>query len=87
MTEDQARTALAQNREFPETMAIMARIRAALAERLFQTAVNDKDQREELFLRVQTLDAMQDEMKKLLATNASEKAMEEYAERIATTGK
>lgn len=86
MTEEQQIKANAQRREFPETMEIMARIRAALAERLFKTAVNAHIEREELFLRVQTLDAMTTEMGNLLATNASEDAINEYVESIATTG-
>lgn len=87
MTEDEARKAQAQAREFPETMEIMDRIRAALAERLFLTEVLDTKSREEIFLRVQTLDAMKQEMTALLAANASEQDIEAYIEQFATTGK
>ena len=87
MTEDQAKEAQAQAREFPETMKIMARLRGALAERVFKTPISAKDEREDLYLRVQTLDAMMTEMQTLLTTGASEKAMDEYADLIATSGK
>lgn len=85
MTEDKFHKAQAQAREFPETMEILDRIRAALAEKLFQTAILDKAAREEIYLRVQSLDAMKNEMQTLLAGNASEEAMREYAESLATT--
>jgi len=87
MTEDQARKAKGQDREFPETMEILARVREALAARLFLTAIGEAAIREDLYTRVQALDALQTEMAAILATNASEKAMAEYAESIAPTGK
>lgn len=87
MTEEQALKARSQAREFPETMEIMARIRAALADRVFKTPISAQTEREDLYLRVQTLDAMMEEMQSLLTTGASEKAVDEYAEQIATTGK
>lgn len=83
MTEDEARKAKSQAREFPETMAILGRIREALAAKLFHTAVLDKDTREEIYLRVQSLDAMQDEMAALLASNAGEEAIKDYVESLA----
>ena len=86
MTEEQALKAKAQAREFPETIEIMSRIRAAMAERLFKTAIADTQIREDLYLRVQTLDAMKDEMQMLLANDAGEKAIEAYVESLATTG-
>lgn len=85
MTEEQARKAQAQSREFPETMEIMDRIRNALAERVFKTPVNAVQERENLYLRVQTLDAMKAEMESLLAGTASEKAVQEYVSSLATT--
>jgi hypothetical protein len=85
MTEEQARKTKAQAREFPETLEILGRIRAALAERLFRTAVLDRDTREELYIRVQSLDAMTDEMAKLLAENAGQTSIEQYVESLATT--
>ena len=87
MTEDQARKAQAQAREFPETLEILTRVREALAARLFLTNVADSAIREDIFTRVQAIDALRDEMAQILAANASERAIEEYAERIATTGK
>lgn len=86
MTEEQAHKAKAQAREFPETLEIMGRIRAALAARLFKTPLAATQEREDIYLRVQTLDAMNDEMASLLAANAGEKAIAEYIESIATTG-
>lgn len=87
MTEEKAQKANAQSREFPETMEIMDRIREALAGKLFQTKVLDSQVREEIYLRVQAIDAMKSEMTKLLAENAGERAIQEYAERLATTEK
>lgn len=87
MTEEQARKAQAQQREFPETMEILARVRDALAAKVFETKVGDTAIREDLYTRVQALDALSGEMALILATNAGEKAIEEYAERIATTEK
>lgn len=86
MTEEQAHKAKAQAREFPETLEIMGRIRNALAAKLFKTALSATQEREDLYLRVQTLDAMTDEMAQLLASNAGEKAITEYVESFATTG-
>lgn len=87
MTEEQARKAGAQQREFPETLEILSRVRTALAEQVFKTPVSAKDTREDLYTRVQALDALSAEMTAILAANASERAIEEYAERIATTAK
>lgn len=85
MTEEQARKAQAQAREFPETMEIMVRIRDALAAKLFETAVLDRDTREELYIRVQSLDAMKTEMAKLLTSKAGDEAIQEYVESLTTT--
>lgn len=87
MTEDETRKAKAQFREFPESMEIMDRIRGALAEKMFKTDVLDTKLREEIFLRVQTLDAMKQEMISILAGNASEQDIAAYIEKLATTGK
>lgn len=85
MTEDQARKAQAQAqaREFPETIEILERVRAALAEQVFKTPVTAAAQREDLYTRVQALDALLNEMTAILASNASEKAITEYAESLA----
>lgn len=85
MTDEQKITARAQSREFPETMAIMARIRAALAEKLFLTPVLASKEREEIYIRVVSLDAMTNEMQTILAGIASDKEIEEYAKKFATT--
>lgn len=87
MTEEQAREAQAQAREFPEALKIIDRIRAALAERVFQTAISAQQEREDLYTRVQALDALKSEMESLLANSASEKAITEYIESLATSGK
>lgn len=83
MTEDEKRKLQAQTREFPETVEIIDRIRDALAARLFKTAVLDSKSREEIYLRVQSLDAMKEEMQRILAEGASEKAIEAYAASLA----
>lgn len=86
MSEDEETKARAQAREFPETMEIMRRIRAAMAERLFTTKVSERDIREDLYLRVQTFDAMMNEMGATLANLSSEEAIKEYVKQLATTG-
>lgn len=85
MTDEEVRKANAQNREFPETMEIMGRIRAALAERVFLTPIGASSEREDLYTRVQAIDALMNEMGAILAVNASEAAVREYAEKFATT--
>lgn len=85
MTEEQTLKAQAQAREFPETMEIMGRIRDALAAQLFKTKVSETQIREDLYLRVQTLDAMKNEMGILLAEGASEIAINEHIKSLATT--
>lgn len=87
MTEEQARKAQAQQREFPETMELLGRVREALAARVFTTNIADTAIREDLYTRVQALDALSGEMASILANNAGQHAIEEYAERIATTEK
>jgi len=87
LTEEETLKARAQAREFPETMEIMDRIRSALAERLFKTEVLDTKTREEIFLRVQTLDAMKLEMSSLLAAKASDDQIAAYIKELATSGK
>jgi len=86
LTEEQARKAQSQGREFPETMEILGRVREALAAQVFKTPISAAQQREDLYTRVQALDALRTEMATVLASNASEKAIEAYAESIATTG-
>jgi len=68
-------------------MEIMGRIREALAERLFKTPVGAHIEREEIFLRVQTIDAMTGEMDQILRTAGSEQDITAYVESLATTGK
>lgn len=87
MTEEEARKADAQNREFPETIEILGKLRDKLAERLFQTNIADKDLREDIYTRVQALDALRNEMAAILTANGSEKQMRAYIESLATTGK
>lgn len=85
MTEEQAsRKASAQVREFPEAMEMMARIRAAMAARLFETDVGQSEVREGLYLRVATLDAMMKEMQGLMADAAGDKAIQVYVEELVT---
>lgn len=83
MTEEQARKAQAQAREFPETMEILGRVRDALAARVFTTTLADQAIREDLYTRVQAIDALRDEMAAILASHAGEKAIEAYVEQLA----
>lgn len=83
MTEEQARKAKAQVREFPETMEILGRVRDALAAQVFLTPVSASAVREDLYTRVQALDALRNEMAKIMAGNASETAIQAYVEELA----
>lgn len=87
MTEEQTRKAQAQAREFPETMEILIRVRAALAEQVFQTPVNASAIREDLYTRVQAIDALCKEMSTILTGIKSDADYRAYAESIATTEK
>lgn len=87
MTEDQAVKARAQSREFPETMEILAKVRTALAEQVFLTPVSASAVREDLYTRVQAIDALIAEMDTILTGIKSDDAYREYAERLATTEK
>lgn len=87
MTEEQARKAQAQSREFPETMEILDRVRIALAEQVFLTPISASAVREDLYTRVQAIDALRTEMNTILTGIKSEKDYREYAESIATTEK
>lgn len=87
MTEEQARKARAQSREFPETLEILGRVRNALAAELFRTKLSEREVREDIYTRVQALDALKNEMATILASNGSEDVIEAYLESIATTGK
>lgn len=75
----------AQMREFPQTMAIMERIRDAMAAQVFVTKLGDVDMREALYLRVQTLDAMMEEMATLLRDNAGQAEIDKYVKELATS--
>lgn len=86
MTEDDLKRKLtAQKREFPETMDLLAKVRAALAEKVFTLPITDAVGREAMCLRVQTLDAMIGEMKTLLTHGANQDAIDAYAKQFATT--
>lgn len=87
MTEDQAIKAASQRREFPETMEQLGRIRDALAAKLFTTPISAKDVREDIYTRVQAIDALTAEMSNILTTTASEPQIAAYVESLATTGK
>jgi hypothetical protein len=87
MTEDEAHKARAQAREFPETMEILGKVRNLLAAKLFETNISERDAREDIYTRVQALDALQSEMASILATNASEDEIRAYIETLATSGK
>lgn len=85
MTEEQARKAQAQAREFPETMEILAKVRAALAEQVFLTPISASAVREDLYTRVQAIDALRVEMDSILTGFRADKDYREYAESVATT--
>lgn len=87
MTEEQARKAQAQSKEFPQTKEILAKVRTALAEQVFLTPVNASAAREDLYTRVQAIDALMVEMDTILTGIKSDEAYRKYAESIATTEK
>lgn len=87
MTEEQAHKSQAQAREFPETLEILAKVRAALAEQVFLTPINASAVREDLYTRVQAIDALMTEMTSILTDIQSDKDYRAYAERLATTEK
>lgn len=87
MTEEQALKAKAQAREFPETMEILAKVRDALAAQVFKTPVSASAVREDLYTRVQAIDALRDEMNSLLTGIKSDQDYRQYAESVATTEK
>lgn len=85
MTEEQVRKARAQSKEFPEAMEIMGRVREALAASLFKTPVAAKDIREDLYTRVQAIDALIGEMGHILNEIKSDTDITAYVEKLATT--
>lgn len=87
MTEEEARKAQSQSREFPETLEILGHIRDRLAAKLFETNLSERDAREDIYTRVQAIDALRNEMTSILASYASEQHLSKYIESIATSGK
>lgn len=88
MTEEERKAkSRAQAREFPETTEIMVRVREALAASLFKTPVSAKDAREDLYTRVQAIDALIGEMSRILNEIKSDTDITAYVESIATTEK
>lgn len=85
MTEEQALKAKEQSREFPQTMEILAKVRAALAEQVFKTPVSASAQREDLYTRVQAIDALMSEMNSILTGIKSDEDYRKYAASVATT--
>lgn len=85
MTEDQAQKSQAQSREFPETLEILAKVRAALAEQVFLTPIGASAQREDLYTRVQAIDALRGEMETILTGIKADKDYTAYAESVAAT--
>lgn len=83
MTEEEQKTRKAQLREFPETMAALLRVREALAARVFKTPVSASKEREDLYTRVQALDAMLPEMMTVLNGATDDDAIEAYAKAVA----
>ncbi len=87
MTEDQARKAQAQAREFPETMEILGKVRDALAAQVFKTPVSAQAVREDLYTRVQAIDALREQMAVILTGIKADADYTKYAESVATSGK
>lgn len=74
----------AKAREFRETSAILAEVRAAMVDRLFSSPQNKIEERERLYQAVQVLDAMALQMNAVLSSGSA--AIEEYVKKIAEGG-
>ncbi len=76
-----ARKEQAQAREFPETLAVLAEVRAAMVDRLFASPQAAAAERERLYQAVQVLDAMRNRMTPVLASGSA--AIEAYVKAVA----
>jgi hypothetical protein len=70
---------LAARREYEQTESAFAQVRAAMVERLFQTPVAASDERERLYLSVQTLDAVREALMTAMTTGDIERYVEEIS--------
>ncbi|MBI3678096.1 MAG: hypothetical protein HY243_15920 [Proteobacteria bacterium] len=75
--------ALAARREYEQTESAFAKVRTAMVERLFKTPVGAGEERERLYMSVQTLDAVREALMTAMTTGE----IEQYVEEIAAGGK
>ena len=67
-------------------MEILTKVRDALAEQVFKTPVSASAVREDLYTRVQAIDALTAQMGSILTGIRSDEEYRKYAESVATTG-
>ena len=70
----------AAKKEYPETLAGFARVRAAATEKIFATKPNEKEKREEIYRLVYILGAVEREL--LTAMGQGNEEIESYIERL-----
>ena len=66
-------------REYEQTEAAFAKVRAAMVERLFKTPVAACEERERLYISVQTLDVVREALMTAMTTGQIEQYVEEIA--------
>lgn len=66
-------------REYEQTESAFAAVRAAMVERLFRTPLAAADERERLYLSVQTLDAVREALMTAMTSGEIERYVEEIA--------
>lgn len=72
-------------REFKEVEAAFDAVRAACVARVFETPTSASDQREQLYMAVQSLDAVRKAMRMVIDNGQIEQAAKEAAEALATS--
>lgn len=70
----------AAKKEYPETQAAFARVRAAATEKVFATKPGEREKREEIYRLVSILDAVEREL--LSAMGRGNEEIESYIERL-----
>jgi len=75
----------AAKKEFPETQAAFARVRAAATEKIFATKPGESEKREEIYRLVSILDAVEREL--LAAMGQGNEEIESYIEGLGRESK
>lgn len=77
-SEDAIRRGAHAKIELTETDAAFSKLRGAMVSRLFATPTNATEERERLYLAVNTLDAVKSTLEQLVQGAADEKTIEEH---------